>query len=40
MKEYFLIGKKLPHSYSAVIHRERGFDYSLKELDEERRVGK
>lgn len=35
MKEYFLIGKKLPHSYSAVIHRERGFDYSLKELDEE-----
>lgn len=35
MKEYFLIGKKLPHSYSAVIHRERGFDYSLKELGEE-----
>lgn len=36
MKEYFLIGKKLPHSYSAKIHCERGFDYSLKELDEER----
>lgn len=35
MKEYFLIGKKLPHSYSAKIHCERGFDYSLKELDEE-----
>lgn len=36
MKKYCLIGKKLPHSYSAKIHRERGFDYSLKELDEDR----
>ena len=36
MKNYCLIGKKLPHSYSAKIHRERGFDYSLKELDEDR----
>ena len=34
MSAYYLLGKKLPHSYSAKIHRDRGYDYALKEIDE------
>lgn len=30
--KFCLIGEKLGHSYSALIHRELGFDYSLKEI--------
>ena len=33
--KYCLIGKKLSHSYSCDVHCGRGFDYTLKELDEE-----
>ncbi len=29
---YLLLGEKLSHSYSEIIHRKMGFDYSLKEL--------
>lgn len=32
--KFYLIGKKLGHSYSALIHRAKGLDYSLKELSE------
>ncbi len=32
--KYCLIGEKLPHSYSEIIHRYMGLDYSLKELAE------
>lgn len=35
MNDYYLIGKKLSHSYSAAIHKKRGFNYSLKEIAEE-----
>lgn len=34
MSKYYLIGKKLPHSYSAKIHIDRGYDYELKEIAE------
>lgn len=33
---YYLIGEKLKHSFSAVIHRGRGYDYSLREISEDR----
>lgn len=29
---YFLLGEKLSHSYSKIIHRYKGLDYSLKEI--------
>ncbi len=29
---YYLIGEKLKHSFSAVIHRKQGYDYDLKEI--------
>ena len=32
--KYALIGKKLGHSYSALIHKRRGLEYSLTELKE------
>lgn len=32
MKKYYLLGEKLSHSYSAVIHSFFGLDYSLREL--------
>lgn len=32
MADYGLIGGKLGHSFSAVIHKEFGYDYELKEL--------
>ncbi|MDE7164121.1 MAG: shikimate kinase [Clostridiales bacterium] len=32
MADYGLIGEKLGHSFSAVIHKEFGYDYELKEL--------
>ena len=32
MKKYYLLGEKLSHSYSAVIHSYFGLDYSLREL--------
>ena len=34
MKEYYLIGKHLSHSYSKQLHNKRHFDYKLKEIDE------
>lgn len=37
--KYALIGKKLGHSYSALIHKKRGLDYSLIELAEEEVAG-
>lgn len=30
--KYYLLGEKLKHSYSSLIHRRRGYDYELKEL--------
>ena len=33
---YYLIGEKLKHSFSAVIHRGRGYDYSLREISKDR----
>lgn len=35
MKKYYLLGEKLSHSYSAVIHSFFGLDYSLRELPPE-----
>ncbi len=32
--KYALIGKKLGHSYSALIHKRRGLEYSLTEINE------
>lgn len=31
--KYYLIGEKLKHSYSSLIHRRRGYDYQLKEIE-------
>jgi len=31
---YFLIGERLSHSYSEIIHRKMGVNYSLKEIEE------
>lgn len=36
MKKYYLLGEKLSHSYSAVIHSFFGLDYSLRELPPEK----
>lgn len=36
MKKYYLLGEKLSHSYSAVIHSFFGLDYSLRELSPEK----
>lgn len=36
MKKYYLLGEKLSHSYSAVIHSFCGLDYSLRELPPEK----
>ncbi len=36
MKKYYLLGEKLSHSYSAVIHSFFGLDYSLRELTPEK----
>ena len=36
MKKYNLLGEKLSHSYSAVIHSFFGLDYSLRELPPEK----
>ncbi len=36
MKKYYLLGEKLLHSYSAVIHSFFGLDYSLRELPPEK----
>ena len=36
MKKYYLLGEKLSHSYSAVIHSFCGVDYSLRELPPEK----
>ncbi|MDD3946684.1 MAG: shikimate kinase, partial [Clostridia bacterium] len=35
---YCLIGKRLPHSFSKIIHQSLGLDYSLVELKDERAV--
>lgn len=32
--KYYLVGKKLSHSFSAEIHKKNGFDYELKEISE------
>lgn len=37
--KYALIGKKLGHSYSALIHKRRGLEYSLTELKENEVAG-
>lgn len=34
MADYGLIGKKLGHSFSAIIHNKMGYDYELFELEE------
>lgn len=36
MKKYYLLGEKLSHSYSAVIHSFFGLDYSFRELPPEK----
>lgn len=36
MKKYYLLGEKLSHSYSAVIHSFFGLDYALRELPPEK----
>lgn len=36
MRKYYLLGEKLSHSYSAVIHSFFGLDYSLRELPPEK----
>ncbi len=36
MKKYYLLGEKLSHSYSAVIHSFCGLNYSLRELPPEK----
>ncbi len=36
MKKYYLLGEKLSHSYSAVIHSFCGLDYALMELPPEK----
>lgn len=36
MKKYYLLGEKLSHSYSAVIHSFFGLNYSLRELPPEK----
>lgn len=33
--KYCLIGRKLPHSYSAYIHKKSGLNYELKEIEPE-----
>lgn len=35
MKQYCLIGEKLIHSYSAIIHKEFGYSYTLREVKRE-----
>ena len=37
--KYALIGKKLGHSYSALIHKRRGLEYSITELKENEVAG-
>ena len=31
--KYYLLGEKLKHSYSSLIHKRRGYDYELKEIE-------
>lgn len=38
MDKYCLIGKRLPHSFSKLIHNSLGLDYSLVELEDETAV--
>lgn len=34
--KYYLLGEKLKHSYSSLIHKRRGYDYELKELPKDK----